>query len=499
MSGPKKADVEAALNIARNSQRQCASLIAKAEDAALARLLQDAEAHLRRATDANTVLDKALATLTGDMQRIAPDSVAAARTQAEHARRGLEETQAAVKQTRMATAQAREREQTAERTFRQAEQEYQRAAAALRNADSHYLHDEMSWANRARDLYDQAAQELAAAATARRTAQQTAAEAARRARETQAALTDAQRQTDSTRAEAETRLRAEAEARRIAEQQRRAALLALEQARAALTRLDSLPHQKFRPGSSQRLQQDFTSAVRQTDAGYHDQAAKAATQIQQQAQRLEQEVAEAQRQFERQRAAAAAELDGLGAALAGVDAAAIRDWANTPAAYDQARQAHEQAQRQIEQEQFDAAGRLAQETRQTVMDAMRSAAENRSAHEQRDTIGKAVMNALTELGFDVSFEAGTRTDPMRISGQTPDPSGKGDFDIAIPLNGAVDFHVEAHEGDTTCVAAVEALRQRLASRGIRWNTTDWGHAQGAGAAVKQRSTERTRERIRSKS
>jgi tetratricopeptide (TPR) repeat protein len=389
MSGPKKADVEAALNVASNTQRQCAHLIAQAEQAMLEQLQQETGVALRQAEEVTRRLRAALAKLTPQMQRSASGSVDSAQAEMARVEQWLSEAKTASAQAQHTLAQVQAHEQKAERLFQEAEQEYNRAARAIRQAGDHYLHQEMAWAEQAQALYDRAAAELTAAARLRQSAQQTV-------------------------------------------------VTALQHAQAV-----------------------------------------AAT-------RLEETLTAAQREFARQRAAAEADLRALEVTLENLDATLLETWSDTPAALTEARQTLESIRDLMQSGTFEEAKRLTQAARQALGDALRSAAENQSAHEKREQIGAQVMGALEELGFDVSFESGSRTEPLRIAGQTPDPTGKGDFDIAIPLAGAVNFEVNTPEGDITCLAAVEALQKRLAARGMVWQTTHWGHAEGAAEAVKSR-------------
>ena len=113
---------------------------------------------------------------------------------------------------------------------------------------------------------------------------------------------------------------------------------------------------------------------------------------------------------------------------------------------------------------------------------MGAAVAAKEADDRRNEIGAAILDVLEEMHFDVSWDAGTRDQPLRLAGQTADESERGDFTVAIPLSGEVDFEVTATEGDTACVAAVQQLQAKLAERGIGWKTTDWGQAQDAAKA-----------------
>ena len=83
----------------------------------------------------------------------------------------------------------------------------------------------------------------------------------------------------------------------------------------------------------------------------------------------------------------------------------------------------------------------------------------------------------------MTFEPGTKSEPMKISGQVPAVSGEGDFLLELPLDGEVDFEVTDTNADgSACSNAVATLRQRLADRGIAFTVTDWGHGHDPAAA-----------------
>lgn len=497
MSGPKKADVVAALNVARNTQRTCAALISRSETATVQRVL-DASLHALQAAsgEAGTLSGEAAA-LTADDARVAGAAVQAAREAAARAGALVDEARAAAERARTDLEGARQREEAARALFDQAEAEYRRASAAVEQAGSHYLTREMQWARAAQGLYDRAAAETREAEKARRAAEVSATAALGRANQALAAQQSARGQVRSARAEAETRRRAEVEARRIAEEARRRATLALDGARAALAALDDLPHARFAPGTADELAAALRQGAARLD-GSPAEAASAAAAVEARARETAERVAAAAAEHARRRGDAEARTAVLTAAVESADAGLLRDWGPHPDALERARAALEGAGESLRGESFDEAGARADAAAGALADAVRSAAEARSLDERRTRLGEAIMDTLEELGFDVSFAAGSRAEPLRISGQTPEVSGRGDFDLALPLDGEVSFHVEAAEGDISCVAAVEALQERLAQRGFGWTTTDWGHAEGAHPVQRAREQERVRQQERTR-
>jgi hypothetical protein len=500
MSGPKRADVNAQLNIARDSQRQCAGLISQAENSAIESLLRDAKRLRQQAIVSTTEARRIAAGLSAEMARVAPDTVRDARRLVEEADRAVAEAGAVLDRSRKQVERTQRDQKAADAAFALANEEYERAEQALRDAgDAWYLCEEMEQAKEATRLFDVAAEELAKADGSRKEAARTADEAIRRANAALSLAMNALNRVRATHSEAEARLRAEEEARRITEEKKRRATVAVQQARAALGRVENMPHGKFRPGELEGHGRELDKAERLLNQEYYDEAANAAQTVEKRASQLEREIGEAHREYERRRMEAETRIITLRAALDGMDDGLIREWAEDPDALMKGRTALEGAQSNVTAERFEDAGSLAQRALDALNAALRSAAENRSAHVKREKIGEAVMDALSELGFDVSFKPGSRTEALEIAGQTPDETGRGDFDIAIPLSGEVDFHVNTPEGDTTCIAAIQELQKRLAERGVQWNTTHWGHAEGAvPASSSSRVTEKEQQKVKRK-
>lgn len=479
MSGPKKADVVAQLNIAQLSQRQCANLISAAADAAIASISREAEGIMRDIAAQEAAMRDESGSFSSDARRIAPDAVRRAGDAASSSTAAVSASRDVLNRARSEVDRARQQEQAARRTFEKTEEEYTRAMNAVNYASGHYMHQEMTWAQQATELFARAERELASAAKVRKDAEKLATSALQQAREGKEAVKSALRQIRNTREEAQSLLKAEAEARRITEEKRRNASLALEKGRSALHRLDELPHQKFCPGKLDALSRELKAAQQALESGRFDAARTDGERIAGSAVRLEQDVVTAQKDFERRKAEAETQLNVLQAALAGVDEALIREWSDTPDACINAKQVLDRARKAVETERFNDATGPARDERQKLAEALASAAEAKSSHDKRTATGSAIMDVLKELHFDVSYEPGNKNEPMRISGQTTDEAGKGDFDIAIPLDGEVNFEVNTPKGDISCIAAIGNLQKRLESRGIKWQTTDWGHADGA--------------------
>lgn len=210
-------------------------------------------------------------------------------------------------------------------------------------------------------------------------------------------------------------------------------------------------------------------------------------------------ILEAQRQLAERRAKAEAEVNDLEAVFNSVDSELINEWSGEKDILSIAHEELEVIKKLLESEKPEEAAIRAEKVKKSLDAAMRSAAENKESDERRTRTGHAIMDALRELDFDVSFEKGSTSQPMRISGQTVDETGKGDFDIEMPLNGEVDFEVTAQEGDISCVAAIKELQNRLSKKGVSWNTINWGHAEGAEISnIKVKTVEKVKGKIKSK-
>ncbi|RJX18190.1 MAG: hypothetical protein C4575_11095 [Desulforudis sp.] len=503
MSGPKRADVEAELNVARNTKRRCGQIISTAESAKLESLLRGIAVTIQQTEKLGSALDKEMKSLDGECCRVSPRETEEARNAAEEGRKVLSDAVVAQRRAQELVKNATSQEQEANNIFQQADKEYDRAVSALRKAgSSDYLHKQMEWAREAKRRYDQSAAAAEEAAKSRHAAEVATADALRRAKDAASLLKGAQEKTHSTREEAVARLRAEEEARRITEQKEREASVAAERARAALGRLTGLPCAKFCPGREENLRQELETAVRLHAEGRYDEAKKNATRIEAAGKELEREVTAAAKAFEARKTKAESAIQVLESTLANLDREMITAWADSPEALKQAEQALADSRRLLIAERFEEAQVSADSASAALSDALRTAATNRSSHEQREHIGNAIMDVLQELQFDVSYEPGSRTEPLRIAGQSPDETGRGDFDIAIPLDGEIDFEVKAANGDQTCVAAVKSLQDRLAKRGVKWETTDWGHADKVHAGKTKttiKTTQTTKTKIMTKS
>ena len=482
MSGPKKADVEAQLRSARNGQRQCATLIADAERKTLLHLLSTLESLDSESARSSREAARMMGDLSPEMREAASESLKGVSFLVQSGQTMAQNIGTQTQEARALLERADSQTRSAESDYSGAIRALDSAEAALRASGGHYLRREMEQAQGATRLFDQAAQSLGEAAKIRQQAIATATRSVRQAEEATATGKEAVKRVTALRAEAGQRLAAQAEAKRIAEEHRRKATTALGNARSAVDSLRGLPLQKFRPGALAEIERSLVAAEEQLSSSAWDDCVRQSTNLENRVHQLAREVAEAQRELERRHAESQAHLQGLLAVIEGADAARIRKWSDTSSMYDDALVAADDVRSAMQREEWDKANVLAEQSQDALKQAIESAARNQSQDEVRTEIGEAVMDVLEELGYAVSSVPGSRLEPLRIDAQTPDTSGRGDFDVAIPLNGEVDFHVDTPDGDVSCVAAVKDLQERLKARGVEWKTTDWGHAKDASHA-----------------
>ncbi len=476
MSGPKRADVQAALNVAAKTARRAASIVAERETAALRRDANRAEAWASGLSGESDALREARASLQSARQDVG--AVTSAVKSVDDAAAQAAAAASVVSQATGALRAAEQQDDDARRAHQSAQEVYDRAKAALDRSGGHYLRDQMAWAQEAQKGFAKAAQIAERAQQERKAARRAISEALQSsenaARSTHSALAVAQ----SAQREAEARDRAEAEAQRIAEEARRRATIAVAAAQSAVDSMNEADALKFDPQGFARTRSLAESAAQQLRVGDSEGAQRTGEQAGGLAKRLADSVARAKEEFERRQSQAVAAAVQLDSAVEASDAALIRDWSDEPQSRDNARQAQAEAAAAIGREDFEAATRISTQAVQSVMTATASAAENLAANERRTAIGEAVMDVLEDLAFDVSWDDGHRDKPMKISGHSSDMAGKGDFNIEIPLDGEIDFEVSAEEGDGSCAGTVHALQDELAKRGVVWQTTDWGHASG---------------------
>lgn len=470
MSGKKRSQVEAALRDASRAADAARGLLAEADSRSIRSLGKACQAGLRQAEEAGSGRARIPSGLSGDEVSAARSSASAADAALDHARRLQEVAADSLKK-------AAALDRAAANAFGSAQTQLDEAQEALaRSTGEHYKDREWELANRAGAAFEAAKREASAAQSARKRAiadGQAAVEAAA------AATASAKRATRAIRggvAAAEERQRREAEARRIAEEARRRAMTAVAAAAAAVQALPAEDGRKFTAPEYQAVERDLGEAEAALRRGDLAGAQQRAERLQIAAQALARRVAQAREEFDRRQSAAAGAIAALASAMEGANQAVIEEWSAAPSSYGEAKAALEAARRAAANEDFDSASALAQQATEAVRRAMESGADAKAADGRRSSIGQAVMEVLTEMNFDVSFQAGTRDEPLRISGQTADETGRGDFDLAIPLDGEVDFEVTAEAGDSACVEAVNELRTKLRERGVPWETTDWGHA-----------------------
>ena len=475
MSGKMRAQVEAQLKEALRASERAQGAIADSQSKALEAMLQQAS-HALAAGDTDPLRGAAadLAAARNDVP-----AVAAAAAGVKAASEALRRARNAGAEARREGDQATSLTAQATSSLKKAMRDYERAKAALDKSTRRWeLDNEYRLAEQAKVQLLTVERNAAKAAKARAKAAKAAQTALAAASGAASAVSAAGQSARAARAESDERTRAEKEARRIAEAARQRATVAVGAARSALGGLNTADADKFRPGERAKLQRAVNDAQSSLTRGDSAAAERAAAPIPAHVGTLAAAVAAARAEFGRQQAQAQAVVAALDAAINATDATLISSWADDPTALDNARSALGRAQAMITSEHFDDATTLAMGQVGAVDAATVSASETRAAHERRESIGEAVMDVLEEMGFDVSFQPGTRTGPLRISGQTPEEAAAdGDFDIEIPLTGEVHFEVTDQEGDGSCAQAVKSLQTKLAERGVGWNTTDWGYGQ----------------------
>lgn len=442
-------------------------------------ILRDAGKILQQAEANQRDLQNAMRSLSPEIRQESGDGTSSTLTRAQNALNVAGPIQTMRNEATAALDRMRDQESKAERLYGQANDEYERTSTAIRNAGGHYMDKEMEWAKEARRMYEQAAALMSAGSGQRKEAEQKARRALNRAKEALSSVEQAQRDIKALRIETEARLHAEEEARRITEEKRREAVIAIEKAKAAIQRLEDLPHGKFQPGDAEKVGRLLSSADTMLHNTQFTEALSMATQASQEANRLIETISTAWQEFQRLKAEAEGEAQSLQITMDAIDKDLIIAWSDDQTILKQVETAMLDVRRDIDAEKFEHAAAQSKQVNESLRRSFQNAAENQSLNEKRETIGEAIMEALEEIGFETSYAPGSRTVPLHINGQTPDVKGKGDFDIEIPLDGHVDFEVKAAAGDTSCVAAIQALQKRLAQRGIHWETTNWGHAEGA--------------------
>ncbi|WP_244928744.1 hypothetical protein [Nocardioides sp. W7] len=492
MSGPKRADVQSALDQAARTAQTVAETIGKAQDGtirALADQLAEEAQKARGLEDQLGALEKELAATGSPEARRALLTAKAARERIRDvaSRRtdlGKQVSEIAKLAGEAGAAHAR------------AQKQYDAARASLSGSGGHYLSQEMASATAAGRAFDDAAAVAQRAAAAREHARVQATAALEVSHAALAAGQQALGQADKARRAVEERRKAAEEAQRIVEQARRAAVEALQEATIAVDALDGAVVDQFLPDRRARLAQSVEEAGRALAAGRFADVHSGVKAIASETGKVAEEAAEAKRRHDEGLARASAAASELAAVIGGADEEVLREWAADSAALTAARTAAAAVDAAIAAGDFDRAVALAGQAGTALDAAVADAAETLAQDVRRAEIGDAVMDVLEELGFETSCEDGTRDQALKISGQTSSETGRGDFEIEIPLDGEVDFEVKADEGDTACATVIRDLQKKLAARGIDWKVTDWGHATGTETGGRTRTQTQTQTQTR---
>jgi len=486
MSGPKRADVQAELRAAHGAAQRASSLVAEAEYAVLRALLGDLDRATQRGFSTSSA-ENDLARARDDVpsKRDAKVALALANSLRDRANAAADAARAKLREADRA-------HQSAVAEYGRASSEYDNASRALdRSVGDHYKQSEMNLAREASRRFNVAADLGKAAAQSRLQARSSVGEALALARQAQAAADEVNKRAAACARESEERTRAEEEARRIAEEVLRRATVAVNSARAALSALPAAECDKFAPSSLGELTRRIETAEGQLAQGDSAAAQQLADAVGAEAPRLAAKVAAARAEYDHRLTSAQTAVDELNATLGAVDAKLIGQWSDDPDAVAAAQAALQRADDHIAAERFEDAASDASGAAAQLRGATNSAAESQAANDRRISIGDAIMDVLEDMGFRVFSADGTKNEPLKITGQVPDESGRGDFKLEIPLTGDVDFEVAAAEGDGSCSGAVKELRERLAERGVGFTVTDWGygHEPGGGQLPVQTETE----------
>lgn len=487
MSGPKRADVVKALNVVAENEKRCAARIAAAESVTVQSLAGRTQERAREASESVRRASDIAAGYDTDTLRVCGPAASAVRSAAQAARDTADRATSAVTRAMGVVENAQQVEAQANTRLEEASAQYQAARDALASVKGdHYMHGPMEQAKQARTLYEEAARLLERAAKERKEAKKQLEKALEEANNAASQAAAVVARAEGVREEARVVLAAEEEARRITEARRRDALTRMGVARAALARVAALPHEKFAPTVLLGLEARLRAAEDAARMGMGDFGNAASEAVLADAERAASDVAQAQAAWERRRDAAVTGVALLDAALAGVsDPAFIREWADDRDALDRATVTRETVNAHVRAERFEDAVGAAESARNAVTAAIESAARNHSLDQQRTETAEAVVDVLNDLGFQVGDEPGNRTQAYRIVGQMPGLDETGDILIELPLEGEVHFEVRHEAGDASCVASVRALQERLRDRGVEWNVTHWGHAEGVNTTARK--------------
>jgi hypothetical protein len=498
MSGPKKADVQLKLERAVKSIQQ--QVDETERNAERFQGMGVSEAHAAR-EEAQRILDSCRATGSPELEQFAGAELNGLREAAGEIAEDVAAGEQLLSEAESLRAEAGQLHERAQSMLAQAAQDCADIMARIQGR-MHYLHAEDREAAAARRLAEEslrierdAGKKLKKASDATKRARNRLDKAVQTGRQYQMELNRVQDLASSRR-----------DAARIAEENLRQATNHRSEADSLRKSLPQLNHEKFAPGSLNRLLPRLTEIETAFAARNYEVVNRIAPAILAEGHDLVRDVARKQSEWEAARKGAQNDLAAAGEELASVDRGVVEEWSGERQRVLSAFSQMDEARSAFDEERFADSQRLVAESLESLRALSETATTNRAKFRQREEIAEAIMNALYEQRYDNPEWYYADKDAEGRENQLSNlvifakaPGSKGDMRMSVDLDGHVGLEVQnIPEGEETlCHSLITNLQSGLAGE-VDFQMTDWGRAANLRDARIQVPTgqQKTQEKVR---
>lgn len=274
-----------------------------------------------------------------------------------------------------------------------------------------------------------------------------------------------------------------AEKKRIAEENKRTALILEADIKSLRGRIESGNWRKFgRECYTDSLRREADDVIRLISNGRYESVIPRAQEVKTRLSAAAEAVDAAERAWQAAKTAAEKSLADARAECGKMNRADMETYSGSATDAIAAEFARlETAARAISAESFDEASRLTDGAVAALRGMSEKTMENKRLAAQREEIAQSIMQALYDSEYDtpnyyLKDESDELSDLCVVAAA---PGGVGDMKMRIAIAGEVSFEVaNIPEGrEQLCIDAIRKMQERLAKDEVRFDMTDWGRAE----------------------